>query len=97
MQYALEAAMLFCFSASWYCSIATMLRTRRASGKSAAFVALVVTGYAFGIASKLLAWEPGTYISPLVYLYAWNFGVTLFDLYLVAHFSAAETRNESHA
>ena len=97
MQQALEAAMLFCFSASWYYSIVTMLRTRRASGKSAAFVTLVITGYAFGIASKLLAWSQGTQISPLVYLYAWNFGVTLFDLYLVARFSADESRQEQLA
>jgi hypothetical protein len=83
----LEALMLVCFSISWYWSIAKMLRTRVAAGKSAFFVVLICTGYVFGVASKLIAWQGGGPLSPLVWLYAWNLCVTLADLALVIRFS----------
>jgi hypothetical protein len=88
----LEAMMLVCFSVSWYWSIAKMLRTRVASGKSAFFVTLICTGYVFGLASKLLVWRDGGALSPLMWLYAWNLCVTLFDLALVLHFSRPAPR-----
>jgi hypothetical protein len=84
---ALEAAMLICFSISWYWSIAKMLRTRVAAGKSAFFVVLICTGYVAGVVSKAMAWEAGAALSPLIWLYAWNLCVTLADLALVLHFS----------
>ncbi len=81
-----EAAMLISFSVSWYWSIARMLRTRMAAGKSAAFVALICCGYVFGIAAKWLAWQATGVWTPLILLYAWNLCVTLFDLALVLHY-----------
>ena len=86
----LEAGMLACFSASWYWSIAKMLRTRVAAGKSATFVKLVNLGYVLGIASKLAARETAESLDPLIWLYAWNLCVTLLDLFLVWHFSREE-------
>ena len=86
----LEAGMLACFSASWYWSIAKMLRTRVAAGKSATFVMLVNLGYVLGIASKLAALQAGGPLNPLVWLYAWNLCVTLLDLLLVSRFSREE-------
>ena len=83
-----EAAMLLCFSISWYWSIARMLRVRAAVGKSAVFVLMICVGYVFGIASKLMAWWSGGGLSPVVWLYGWNLLVTIFDLALVVHFSS---------
>lgn len=82
-----EAAMLLCFSISWYWSIAKMLRVRAAVGKSAGFVAMICVGYVFGIASKLMIWWSGGPLSPVIWLYCWNLLVTAFDLALVLHFS----------
>ena len=82
-----EAAMLLCFSVSWYWSIARMLRVRAAVGKSSFFVLLICTGYIFGIAAKLAVWQASGELSALVWLYAWNLAVTAVDLALVLHFS----------
>lgn len=69
MSETLEAAMLFSFSISWYWSIAKMLRTRQAAGKSAGFVVLICTGYLCGIASKLVAYRETGALPPLIWLY----------------------------
>ena len=83
MQDLLEGVMLFSFSFSWYWSIAKMLRTGQAAGKSALFVALICSGYVTGVASKIVGYETTGVLSPLIWLYLWNLAVTLFDLYLV--------------
>ena len=83
----LETVMLLLFSVGWYWSIARMLRVRAAVGKSPAFVLCVCTGYACGIASKAALWAETGALSPLVWLYGWNFLVTSFDLMLVLYFS----------
>lgn len=85
----LEGLMLVSFSVSWYWSIAKMLETRKASGKSLNFVLMISFGYALGIASKLVAWRQAGVVSPLLYLYAWNFLVTVVDALLVVRFSKA--------
>lgn len=85
----LEGLMLISFSVSWYWSIAKMLETRKASGKSLNFVLMISVGYALGIASKLVAWRQLGDVSPLIYLYAWNFLVTVVDALLVVRFSKA--------
>lgn len=82
-----EALMFFVFSCSWYWSIAKMLRTRAAAGKSLIFVFLTCTGYFLGISAKLLAWQDTGTLSPFVYLYCWNLTVVAFDLLLVLYFS----------
>jgi len=87
MQDSLEALMLFTFSIIWYWSIAKMLTTRQATGKSAFFVVLICTGYMAGIASKLVGWQMSGVLSPLIYLYCWNLIVTAVDLLLVLHFT----------
>ena len=85
----LEGAMLICFSASWYWSIARMLQVRSAVGKSAFFVVLICTGYVFGLGAKIVAWNVTGELSAVVWLYGWNLMVTLFDLALVLHFTRA--------
>ena len=61
----LEAGMLICFGASWPCSLAKALRTKRVEGKSALFLWLVLIGYASGIASKVageMSWVTALYV-----------------------------------
>ena len=87
----LEAAMLISFSISWYWSIAKMLRTGQAAGKSAAFVALICFGYIVGILSKIVGLESDESPSPLLWLYVWNLTVTLADLWLVLRLSRPST------
>lgn len=86
----LEGGMLVTFSVSWVCSVAKMLKTRVAAGKSIMFVTLVCFGYVLGLSSKLYAWHLTGHISTLVYVYSWNLLVTTFDALLVLRYSAAE-------
>ncbi|WP_238547737.1 hypothetical protein [Meridianimarinicoccus roseus] len=83
MQQTYEAAMLISFSVSWYWSIAKMVRTGQAAGKSAFFVVLICCGYIAGVASKLEVWQATGILSPLIWLYLWNLVVTGIDLVLV--------------
>lgn len=83
----LEALMFFVFSCSWYWSIAKMLRTRTATGKSLIFVFLTCTGYLFGISAKLLMWRETGELSLFLYFYLWNLAVISVDLMLVLYFS----------
>lgn len=85
----LEASMLTAFSISWYWSIWKMVRTREASGKSLGFVLLIVVGYVCGIASKISGYFETGVLSPLIYLYLWNFVVIGFDAWLVVRFGKA--------
>ena len=49
-----ESIMLVCFGISWPFNIAKSLRSRTAKGKSIGFEILIITGYLFGLAGKLL-------------------------------------------
>ena len=79
----LEAAMITAFSASWYCSIAKMLRTGQAAGKSLRFVVLVGLGYACGMGSKAVVWHETGIVPPILALYVWNFLIVGIDAWLV--------------
>jgi hypothetical protein len=50
----LEFMMLFCFGFSWPFSIVKSIRSRSTKGKSLMFMLLVLCGYGFGIAHKVL-------------------------------------------
>lgn len=86
----LETAMLFAFSVGWYCSIAKMLRTRQASGKSLGFVGLVCLGYLCGVLAKTVIFYQTGQLSGIIYVYGWNLAVTAFDGWLVYTLTAAE-------
>ena len=49
-----EFMMLFCFCFSWPFSIMKSYRSRSTKGKSLLFMLLIIAGYAFGIAHKVL-------------------------------------------
>lgn len=84
-QQTLEAAMLVCFGLAWPLANLRMLRTRRASG-NAATVALVLCGYAAGIASKLAGMEGQTALAPVVWLYLLNGSSVAVNLFLLWHY-----------
>jgi hypothetical protein len=69
--------MLVCFGLSWPVSIARTLRAKAVSGKSPYFIGIVILGYAFGLAHKILYsrdWVIG--------LYVFNIAVVSADLIL---------------
>ncbi len=79
----LQTLMFFVFSTSWYWSIAKLLRTKSAAGKSLNFSLMVCIGYGLGIASLVVAWKEGGELNPLIWVFAWNLLVTIFDAALV--------------
>jgi hypothetical protein len=83
----LQALMFLSFSTSWYWSIAKLLRTKSASGKSLSFAFMVCLGYGLGIASLILGWKGGGQLNPLIYVFSWNLLVTTFDAMLVIRYS----------
>ena len=89
-----EIAMLITFSASWYCSIFKMVRTREASGKSVAFVVLVCVGYQSGLCAKYLVWRETGAVGIEVAFYFVNFVVVAFDLVLVIVIGREQRRRQ---
>lgn len=87
----LEAAMLVCFSLSWYWSILKMLQTKTACGKSLNFVLMVCAGYGFGISAKLVTWSQGGGLDGMIWIYGWNLLVTAFDAALMVRYSDTES------
>ena len=51
----LEILMVVCFGCSWPMNVMKSYRARTAKGKSLPFLLLIITGYLFGIAGKLIA------------------------------------------
>lgn len=49
-----EMMMLVCFGLSWPFNIAKSLRSRTARGKSVLFEIMIIIGYFFGVAGKLI-------------------------------------------
>lgn len=93
----LEAAMLCSFSVGWYFSIAKMLRTRQASGKSATFVVLICAGYTAGCMAKIIDWQDGAPLDPVIWVYVWNLMVTSADLALVLVLTRRAQRHRAAA
>lgn len=74
-----EAAMIICFGGSWPVAIWKTLKTKQVHGKSLIFLALVASGYGFGMIHKALHnfdW--------VIFLYAFNFLMVLTELGLCA-------------
>ncbi|MBN2132051.1 MAG: hypothetical protein JW741_21300 [Sedimentisphaerales bacterium] len=80
-----EATMLMCFGISWPVSIAKALRTKVVAGKSPLFMAIVCLGYLSGIVHKALYSFDG-----IIALYAVNFVLVAFDLFLYVLYSRRE-------
>lgn len=74
-----EAAMMICFGVSWPLSIWKTYKVKNPSGKSIAFLWLVIFGYVFGMVSKIV----GGKIDWVIALYALNAAMVGTDLFLV--------------
>lgn len=90
----LEAGMLLCFTAGWYWSILTMLRSKEPRGKATPFVLLTALGYMLGLSAKLWSWQSGDTLSHTALIYASNLSIVLVDLILVIHLSRVVRRRE---
>jgi hypothetical protein len=78
MKELLETAMIVAFGIAWPTAIAKSLKARTAAGKSLFFLLIVLAGYAFGIASKLVAGA----LTYVFLFYAINFVMVSFDILL---------------
>lgn len=72
----LEAAMLVCFGISWPLSLYKSITVKSAKGKSLFFMLFILTGYAAGIASKLIT-SGVTYV---IFFYILNFAMVFLDM-----------------
>lgn len=69
--------MIICFGVSWPVAVWQTLITKQVQGKSLVFIALVASGYGFGVIHKVLHnfdW--------LIFLYGFNFLIVLTELAL---------------
>ena len=80
-----EIIMVVCFGASWPLNVIKSYRARTTKGKSLMFLLLILIGYVFGIASKLI--NP-TYMASfaqkwyVLFFYVLNFVMVMLDLIL---------------
>jgi hypothetical protein len=81
-----ESIMLLCFGLAWPLSIARMVRTKRADGKSRWFLLVIMFGYASGICYKIT----GRY-DAVIYLYMLNLMLVGIDLLLCLKYQKAES------
>ncbi len=79
-----EIIMLACFGISWPFSIWKSIKTRNVSGKSPAFLAIIMIGYVNGIMHKVcysMDWVIALYIANLL--------MVAFDLFLYYRYSGS--------
>jgi len=79
-----EIIMLACFGMSWPFSIWKSVKTRNVSGKSPAFMAIILVGYVSGIMHKVchsMDW--------VILLYIANLLMVAFDLFLYYRYSGS--------
>lgn len=87
----LELGMLICFGIAWPVDIARTLRTKQVSGKSVAFMAIIVVGYLGGVGAKLArAWGAGDLPELITVMYAFNAVLVGLDIALVYRYRDAD-------
>ncbi|MBR4082005.1 MAG: hypothetical protein IKK21_09505 [Clostridia bacterium] len=74
-----EIIMIVCFGMSWPMNVIKSWRARTAKGKSLPFLLLIITGYVFGIAGKLIG---GNFKWYVLFFYVLNLVMVLTDLIL---------------
>jgi hypothetical protein len=85
-----EAVMFICFGVSWPVSVMKALRTKKVTGKSPLFMALIIIGYLSGIAHKIIFSR-----DILIILYLFNLSMVVADLGLYLRYHASEQNNAS--
>ena len=78
--------MLTCFGISWPISIAKSLRTKKVTGKSPLFMAVLIVGYMSGVTHKIFYSRDW-----ITVLYALNLIMVAFDLFLYYKYMRKET------
>ncbi|MDL2239549.1 hypothetical protein LJC25_01055 [Bacteroidales bacterium OttesenSCG-928-K03] len=76
-----EILMLLCFACSWPVSIAKAIRTKKVSGKSPAFMIIIIIGYIMGVIHKILH-----NYDFVTYLYIFNAVLVSVDLFFYYKF-----------
>jgi uncharacterized membrane protein len=76
-----EILMLICFGVSWPISIANAIKTKNVTGKSRAFLVIIIAGYASGIIHKVLY-----SMDWVIFLYIINLILVLIDLFLCVYY-----------
>ena len=79
-----EALMMISFGVSWPLSIYKTIKVKNPSGKSVAFLYLIIFGYLSGIVSKIV----GGHVDWVIALYALNALMVGTDLVLVCYYRA---------
>jgi lipopolysaccharide export LptBFGC system permease protein LptF len=89
----LEALMLISFGLAWPLNSLSMLRNRRAEGKSLTFTVMVLCGYLAGATGKMVAAvNMGVAPSPILWLYLVNCVSIGVNAWLYCHFRTAGRR-----
>ena len=83
-----EIIMLICFASGWPFSIAKALRTKRVSGKSPGFMAVICLGYLAGVIHKIFYARDW-----VIVLYVLNMVLIAIDLFL--YFKYRSSKDES--
>jgi len=79
-----EAVMMVCFGISWPLSIWKTFKVKNPTGKSVAFLWMIIIGYVAGMVSKVVSGD----ISWVIGLYALNAAMVATDLFLVYFYRA---------
>ncbi len=74
-----EIIMIVCFGFSWPMNVIKSWKARTAKGKSLPFLLLIITGYVFGIAGKLIG---GSFKWYVLFFYVLNLVMVSVDLCL---------------
>ena len=86
-----EAVMMVCFGVSWPLSIWKTFKVKNPTGKSIAFLWLIILGYLAGIVNKVVNGS----IDWVIGLYALNASMVATDLFLVYFYRARLAARES--
>lgn len=74
-----EIIMIVCFGFSWPMNVIKSYRARTTKGKSMPFLLLIIIGYIFGIASKIIG---GSFKWYVLFFYVLNLAMVSVDLAL---------------
>ncbi len=77
-----EAIMLLCFGSAWPFSIAKLIKSKTAGGKSIFFLVIIIIGYICGIIYHYILFLERGYWVNVVYLYAFNALMVFIDFLL---------------
>lgn len=80
-----EAIMMICFGVAWPFSIAKILKTKKANGKSVPFLCIVLFGYVSGVLFQYFGKRNG-----VIFLYLLNMLMVGFDLLLTLKYGKSE-------